>query len=603
MGFICFNNFCVFSQDQRVADSLAKIYQENILKGTEKLELLRNLSFNEIKDITLSLAYAEELIELSEISNNNIYLYRGFHQKGYCHMLLGDLNVALEAYVLSAEYAVKAKYIAGEGMANMSIADTYSEIGNSQNSEIYYKKAINLFRQTDDEIGLATALLNAGDDAFNNENYGNALAYFEESAVIFEKSDYLIGTAYNKGNIGMVYAKQGNYKLSESNINEAIIILRQLGDYSAISEYLTYMSDIYLERGDWNSAVEYSNKSLELAKNSKLKKQISESNLQLAHLYEQNGQLSISYKYYKDHIKYRDSVKNIESVQEMADLRTDYEVSQNQIKADYEISQKQIEVNLLNEQKKTQRIAVIAISIALFLIGLMAIGLFRRNKFIAKTKRIIEDEKERSDNLLLNILPEETASELKINGAVKAKKHDAVTVLFSDFKGFTSYSETLSPEDLVKTVDFYFSKFDSIIEEHGLEKIKTIGDAYMCAGGLHHNKEDHAQKMVLAAFDIVAFVENTKNNASASSMTFDIRIGISSGPVVAGVVGTKKFAYDIWGDTVNVASRMESSSIPGRINISETTYAIVKNMYSCEYRGEIEVKNKGAMKMYFVNHS
>ena len=139
------------------------------------------------------------------------------------------------------------------------------------------------------------------------------------------------------------------------------------------------------------------------------------------------------------------------------------------------------------------------------------------------------------------------------------------------------------------------------MEKYGLEKIKTIGDSYMCAGGLPFATEDHAQKMVHAAFEIIAFVEASKKINGATHTHFDIRIGINTGPVVAGVVGSKKFSYDIWGDTVNVASRMESMSQPGRINISEKTYALIKNEFKCTYRGEIEAKNKGKLKMYFVN--
>ncbi len=185
---------------------------------------------------------------------------------------------------------------------------------------------------------------------------------------------------------------------------------------------------------------------------------------------------------------------------------------------------------------------------------------------------------------------------------MKAKKYDSVTVLFTDFKGFTSYSEKLSPEALVDTVGFYFSKFDAIVGKHGLEKIKTIGDAYMCAGGLHSHTEDHAKKMVQAAFEIAEFVAETKKDVDASEMIFDIRIGINTGPVVAGVVGTKKFAYDIWGDTVNVASRMESMSEPGRINISKNTYELIRDDFDCEPRGEIQIKNRGMMQMYYVNN-
>ena len=172
--------------------------------------------------------------------------------------------------------------------------------------------------------------------------------------------------------------------------------------------------------------------------------------------------------------------------------------------------------------------------------------------------------------------------------------------MFSDFKGFTSYAENLSPEDLVKTIDYYFSKFDLIMEKYGLEKIKTIGDAYMAVGGLSFDNTDQAKEMILAAKEMNAFVTKAKEE-SVTDATFDIRIGINTGPVVAGVVGTKKFAYDIWGDAVNIAARMESSSEPGRINISEYTYAIVKNDFECEYRGELAVKNRGVLKMYFVN--
>ncbi len=154
---------------------------------------------------------------------------------------------------------------------------------------------------------------------------------------------------------------------------------------------------------------------------------------------------------------------------------------------------------------------------------------------------------------------------------------------------------------LVKSISFYFSEFDNIIEKYGLEKIKTIGDAYMCAGGLPFPDKDHAKKITLAAKEMIDFVTSAKNDISKDYANFEIRIGINSGPVVAGVVGSKKFAYDIWGDTVNVASRMESMSEVGRINVSEQTHNLIKSDFDCEYRGEFEIKNHGKLKLYFVN--
>jgi class 3 adenylate cyclase len=212
---------------------------------------------------------------------------------------------------------------------------------------------------------------------------------------------------------------------------------------------------------------------------------------------------------------------------------------------------------------------------------------------------LIEEEKNRSQKLLLNILPKKTAAELINKGKVKAKKFDSVSVMFTDFKDFTGFSTNLSPDELVNSVDFYYSKFDEIIEKYGLEKIKTIGDSYMCAGGLPFATEDHAEKVILAAFEITEFMESSRKIKDNQISHFDIRIGINSGPVVAGVVGKTKFAYDIWGDTVNVASRMESNSESGMINISENTYILIKDRFDCEFRGKIKVKNRGIMKMYF----
>ncbi|WP_415583337.1 adenylate/guanylate cyclase domain-containing protein [Flavobacterium frigoris] len=585
------------AQEQKIADSLTVIYKKGNLNKMDKFELLRNLSFNEINDLDLSLRYADELIALSSAENNYLYLHRGYYQKGNKHRLAGDLNKSLAAFFKSATAATKAKYTVGEGVSYSAIADVYSVMGNAKNAELYYTKAIALLRTTDNAIALASALLNAGDDSFRNKKYDKALVYFNESGALFKKADYLIGTAYNLGNIGKVYAEQGRDKLAMINITEAINMLEVYQDYYGISDYLINIAEIYSKRNDWPTAVHYAKRSLELAQKYGLKEQVSVSNLKLSELYEKVGNTSQSLKYYKDHITYRDSVTNLKAVQQMADLRTNFEVSKKQVQVD--LLKKDQEIQHL--KTKRQRNLIYAIGFSSFLIMLLAIGLYRRYKFIKETKVIIEEEKKRSDTLLLNILPEETAHELKQNGRVEAKKFESVTVLFTDFKSFTQYANILSPEKLVESIDYYFSKFDVIMEKYGLEKIKTVGDSYMCAGGLPFPTKDHAQKMILAALEINDFVKTSLTDNSNCQTRFEIRIGINSGPVVAGVVGSKKFSYDIWGDTVNIASRMESNSEEGRINISENTYALIKDSFACEYRGEIEVKNIGRMKMYFVN--
>lgn len=209
----------------------------------------------------------------------------------------------------------------------------------------------------------------------------------------------------------------------------------------------------------------------------------------------------------------------------------------------------------------------------------------------------LRSEKQKSDDLLLNILPEEVAEELKDKGRAQARLHEDVTVLFTDFVDFTRHSEKLTPAEIVDELDGCFKAFDEIITRHGLEKIKTIGDAYMAVAGLPIPHTDGAAAAVRASLDIRDYIAQRRIKNPGS---FDIRIGVHSGPVVAGIIGVKKFAYDVWGDTVNTAARMEQSSEPGRVNISAATHALVGHRFVCTYRGEVAAKGKGTMGMWFA---
>ncbi|MBD0375198.1 MAG: HAMP domain-containing protein [Flavisolibacter sp.] len=210
-------------------------------------------------------------------------------------------------------------------------------------------------------------------------------------------------------------------------------------------------------------------------------------------------------------------------------------------------------------------------------------------------------EKKKSDELLLNILPAETAEELKATGTAKAKYYQSVSVLFADFKGFTQMSERLPPAMLVSELNEVFTAFDRIIQKYEIEKIKTIGDAYMCAGGLPVPNNTHPKDVVNAALEMRDYIHQCNENRQ-DDIVFEVRLGISTGPVISGIVGLKKFAYDIWGDTVNIAARMETCSEPGRINISGATYELIKDDFYCTYRGKINAKNKGEVDMYFVEN-
>ena len=571
--FLAFN--FIWGQDQRIADSLVIHYQEDNIEGEELLELLRQLSFNEHKDLNLALEYSNELIEFAKAVNNYFYIYRGYRQRGEIFLQQGIFDMALESYFNSLDAAKTEGNLAWQGSVLTGIADTYSEMGNSPNARNYYNQAIALLRDSGDTLKIGIAIINAGDEYFKVKEYDSALAYFNESAAIFEAKEYLIGKAYAQGNTGMVQAATGEFESAKKNINNAVAILEELEDSYAISEYLTYMADSYWEQGDREAALQYAQRSLDMAEQFGIKQQISDTNLKLSHFYDELGQAQASLKHFKAHIAYRDSVTNIASVQRMADLRTDYEVSQ-----------KQVEVDLLNQQKRNQQIILASVGV------LAAVLLWF---FMA-----IRKEKRKSDRLLLNILPEEIAKELKEKGEVESVRFENTSVLFTDFVQFSKVAASADPKQLVKSLDYYFKEFDQITAKYGLEKIKTIGDSYMCACGLPTPDPQHVQNTIMAAREMADFVQQSLKKTNGLNR-FQFRVGIHSGPVIAGMVGTNKFQYDIWGDTVNIASRMESNSEPGKINISETTYEAIKSEYECTYRGEIEVKNRGALKMYYLN--
>lgn len=281
------------------------------------------------------------------------------------------------------------------------------------------------------------------------------------------------------------------------------------------------------------------------------------------------------------------------------------EVERERLKAD----EKAREVTLLEKNKQlqdlelAQRTSRIRNLIYLLLgMGLLVLLIFVALLTLRRKNRIIAVERAKSDNLLLNILPIEVANELKAHGRSEPRSFEEVTVVFTDFAGFTQISEKLSPTELVAKLDKIFMEFDRITEQAGLTRIKTIGDAYMAACGLPKPDGNHAEKSVRAALKMRDYIRSFNNLLPAGEPKWKIRIGLHTGPVVAGVVGEKKFAYDIWGDTVNTASRMESSGAVGKVNVSGDTFKIVSKKFSHEYRGKVAAKNKGEIDMYFLEN-
>ncbi|MDP3927792.1 MAG: adenylate/guanylate cyclase domain-containing protein [Bacteroidota bacterium] len=298
-----------------------------------------------------------------------------------------------------------------------------------------------------------------------------------------------------------------------------------------------------------------------------------------------------AYNYLWESFQLKDSILNKEKIEIAAEMSEKFETEQKQNTITQ--LQKENEIGQLKSSNKQNIITGLLIALIMFII--ISNAFYKQKQKKQKLNNELTLEQIKSDELLRNILPAEIAEELKWSGKSEAKLYNQVSVLFTDFVNFTGISQEMSPTELVQEIHANFTAFDAIMEKHGIEKIKTIGDAYLAVCGLPHENPQHAQRIVAAAIDIQAYMQKIGGK-------FQIRIGVHSGPVVAGIVGIKKYAYDIWGDTVNTAARMEQNSLPGNINISGTTYELIKSEFTCEYRGKIDAKNKGEIDMYFVKN-
>ncbi|MEA3477810.1 MAG: adenylate/guanylate cyclase domain-containing protein, partial [Bacteroidota bacterium] len=435
------------------------------------------------------------------------------------------------------------------------------------------------------------------------EENEKALEYYTKAYMILKDMDNKFDMSITLINMAITYRKMDKLDLALSFAEQSYMIAAEINDEIGKLTYFVTSAEIYKAQEKYQDALQNYFTAEVIADSIGARQNLLEIYEGLAEIYGILKDYEIAFIYNEKYNEERISLLDREKSRALDKIK---EFEEEKVKTEIDLLTKDAEIqDLVIRRQKILRNSIAGIG---GMILLIAILLWYRYRYIRRTKNIlaeknviIQDEKEKSDNLLLNILPEETAEELKIKGSSKARSFDMVTVLFTDFKGFTRMAEILSPEELVSEIDHCFKAFDNIISGYNIEKIKTIGDAYMCAGGLPVPNKTNPVDVVNAALDIRDFMARLKKSRMQKGLPyFEIRIGVHTGPVVAGVVGVKKFQYDIWGDTVNIASRMESSGDVNEVNISGTTYNLIKKKFECVHRGKVEAKNKGAVDMYFV---
>lgn len=509
----------------------------------------------------------------------------------------GDDEKAIEYYLESLRVSEEIGDKLRIATALINIGAVYfNKKGTHDNALQYYLKALPLSEELEDQDAIGTSAVNIGEIYLDRIDSKSALFYFEKALAAYKKTQD-IGVAYALYNIGRVYTQRKQYLVAISYQQNAYALAKKKNASLEMSLALLGLADAYRQKGDFATAISTYTRAQDIAKEIGASYQLKSAYEGLAELYQKISDYQNAYKYQTLFTAIKDTLYN-------ADM--DKRIQAKTL--NFDLEKKQVEVNLLTKDKALQELELQrqktirnATSITGVLLLLLAIGLYRNYTYVRKTNKIIENEKDKSDKLLLNILPFETAEELKEKGSATPRQYEMVTVLFTDFKGFTLVAEKMTPEQLVEELNHCFLEFDRIIDKHKLEKIKTIGDSYMCAGGIPVANNSNPADAVRAGLEIQAYMERLKAERQANGQDYwELRVGIHTGKVIAGVVGKNKFAYDIWGDAVNTASRMESSGVPGKVNISGDTYELVKDMFNSEYRGKVKAKNKGEIDMYFV---
>lgn len=597
-------------------------------------------------DYAKAVDYAKQAVALS----NKLGVKKSISASNYClgniYSDHSDIRNTLNCYNIAVEIEKET----GDNVALASLlnnmAATYQEMSDYPKALETNLKALKLFEGTGDQNGTANCLLNIGNIYVTKSDFSNATKYYLRALELYRKINAKHGVALALNNLGTSYCANQDYEIALKSFQEALKLYEAVGLPGGQDMALNNISGLHVKRAEYKEAIETGFRALKIARDNELPdgmgydfKTISEAYygiatndsakhsgitiskaeaLKLAKAYvdsamakftevgglnelsgaaEHASDIEAAYGNYRGAYtnyvlfkKLNDSVFNIEKDRKLTQSAMQYEFDKKEATARAE----QIRKDIMHNNVRNFTMAGLAGAL------IFGVVVLRQRNRVKREMANVSKEKARSEELLLNILPTEVAEELKATGGTTAKHYDDVTVLFTDFVNFTQASENMGAQGLIDELHACFKRFDEITHKYNIEKIKTIGDAYLAVCGLPSPDSRHAENVVKAAIEINQFMQE-RLAKMGERHTFRIRIGIHSGSVVAGIVGVKKFAYDIWGDTVNTAARMEQNSDAGRINISETTYELVKDKFNCEYRGELEAKGKGVMKMYFVS--
>ncbi len=594
------------------------IYEQALFRFKEVITIYKELDYK--KDLAATYvnigSVYKELADYKEALENfhgalHIYIKldkkeeisKVYNNLGLIYKEKGEYVNALNYFDRSINIKTELGDRAGKASTFHNIGLIYMEFDEHDKALEYINKSIEIEKENNNIRGLANSYVELGDILLSKKKYDEALEYLDKSLGINEEIGNISGIAYSLLSIGKLYFSRNDNQKAKEYFSKCLIIYEETGEKSGIADALSYLGLTSIKLGNTQAALTNCKRSEIIAMESQdvYTKQLACDCLYQA--YKGLSQPAKALQYYEKFIGFSTKMKTLEASKDIQRMMFQKAKLADSLKQEEKrLTTKLVYENRISEENQQRNIAL---GIGLILI-MVAGGLFSRNRYISKTKNEITNERDRSEKLLLNILPAEIAKELKEKGKSEARDFEKVSILFTDFKEFTQASEKLTAHQLIDEINYCFEQFDLICDKYNIEKIKTIGDSYMVAGGLPKPSDNSTKNTVSAGIEMAAFIINRKTEReNAGNIPFEMRIGIHTGPVVAGIVGVKKFQYDIWGDTVNTASRMETAGVVGKVNISQSTYELLKHdpNFVFEYRGKVQAKGKGEVDMYFVERA
>ncbi len=490
---------------------------------------------------------------------------------GNIYWRMGDFDLGFEYTQKSIENARERQDDMSISWTSYLVASFYMDMKQFENAEKAYQEAVVIFEKIKDVEGYTSGLCGLGNVAFARKNYQEAIAYYYKALPTALQASLPTVEARIYNDLGVAYEQLNECKKSIDYLLKSYQIRLDIKNILGMTTTELNLGRIYTTLEDYTQAIFYYQKAIESATQVLAQPRLQRAYQGLAEVHKALGKPKEALSYYEKYMEIHTIVVGEENDAKYANLEAKY---------DLEKSKQEAEIHKLKN-----------------------IELKQASDLIAQQNIYIIEERSKSERLLLNILPEEIAEELKERGQATPKHYEKTTILFTDFKGFTQLVEKLPPQEVIENLNTCFLAFDEICETYNLEKIKTIGDAYMAVAGIPVKNQTNPVDAVKAGLAMQTFMKKWKAEKELANLpAWELRVGIHTGALIAGVIGKSKIAYDVWGDAVNIAARMESSGEAGKVNISETTYNLVKDHFRCTPRGLIQAKNKGEIQMFFVEN-